>query len=121
MLKDERRDEVIAALADALLEISQENSLDVGWVEDCARRFDAESAAMAPPTRGDDFALSARQMKLIAVQCARTAHEVKRRAAEALRAHTETIAQARIAHHRRRRDQDHGSFGSVRRPPAEES
>ena len=100
MVDDARRDEVIVTLADALLESSRCRVHDQG-VRACARRLDAESPEVPPLGRPDSFSLTARRMKFLTLEGA-TVRTSRQLAAQALGAHAETIAQARIAPHYRR-------------------
>jgi hypothetical protein len=104
MLDDQQRDEVIVALADALVEISQGYALDITEVDRCASRLDAacDIARPSAPAGWPECVIAARRMKLIALRLAFITHGMQPVASDALSARAETVAQIRIAQHRRR-------------------
>ena len=104
MLDDEQRNEVIVALADALVETSQGYALDIIGIDRCANRLDAECdmTRPAPTAVSLECAIAARQMKLVVLELASITQRMQRVALDALSFRAETVAQARIAQHLRR-------------------
>jgi hypothetical protein len=101
VVSDEKRNEVIIALADALVEIAREyrELVDLERVERHAKRLEAESAkhlevegtVTTVTRRAIEFASADDEIKSLAG----TAYAMKRLADDALQAHAEAVAQAR--------------------------
>lgn len=108
MVNEEQRNEVIIALADALVEITREytDRVDTQRVERHSKRLEAESAkhlkvegTVTTVTRpAIEFGSAAGEM----MGLASTAYAMKQLADNALQAHAETVAQARLIAYFRR-------------------
>jgi hypothetical protein len=107
MLDDEQRNEVIIALADALVEIAREyrDRVATERVNRSAQRLDAESAKHLK-VEGTVITMTRPAVELASAadeirNLASTAYAMKRFADGALGAHAEAVAQARLISHYR--------------------